>query len=436
MIGILDSETGRTWLEQFKESDQAAAADLALSIRLVDRSEVEPAINVAVQKIGLAQSGSNALFAIREIETEKGDEDEQSHLLIEWLASDELSSSGAFRSYMNAVDPRPSYFPQNPDERPRAVGTQNSVGSEGPVANLIRDICRTGGSQRWLDHPSISEMRNTKTRRIVLIDDIIASGTRAQTFLDAFFNNATMRSWGSFGYLEVFLVAYAAHSQAIAKLIEYKHIHGVRSHLTLESGSPEWSKWNHIAVEKLCHEYAHRTSRRRFPLGYKSAFSTICFDYKCPNTVPAIIWAGSQEWKPLFTLRPRLGESSWPRESLSGERVERALAAVGEDGVGQSWTLRRSHRDERLAVQILAFANRGIRDKARLSGILGIPEDECATVILRNQARGWLSPTGRPTQEGKNELRYLRKSKSTHRADDIQLVEEYYAPRSLRRSRD
>src|SRR5207249_4314579 len=96
----------------------------------------------------------------------------------------------------SAPIPSSTYFdPVDDTARPRAVGGPAGVGSEGLIANLIRDLALEDGHSAFLDHPSIHSMRSVKSPEAFLVDDIIGSGKRALDFADAFADHRTIKSW-------------------------------------------------------------------------------------------------------------------------------------------------------------------------------------------------------------------------------------------------
>lgn len=255
----------------------------------------------------------------------------------------------------NVTMPKSFYFGADPKSCPSAVRPGKGVGSEGPVANLIRDLCTVNGASQWLDHPSIHQMRSTRTKVIILVDDIIGSGSRIRTFLQGFFSHKTIRSWHSYGCFKTIVVSFAAHVEAVNRLSKSRLISQIRSEVSIRRGSPEWSSSDRKAIEALCIKYAEFSGKRGIPFGYKDVFTCLAFDYKCPNTAPAIIWAGSNEWRALFATRPRLHEQEWPKDFGIQLRAAKTLAAHGHQGISDGIGYADLSEHERLAMYALAF---------------------------------------------------------------------------------
>ena len=83
-----------------------------------------------------------------------------------------------------------------------------SVGSEGIVAQLITELCRQF-PRKFLNHPGPDQIRVTKARSFFVVTDLVGSGTRARTYLEAAWKVRSVRSWWSAHFLRFEVITYA-----------------------------------------------------------------------------------------------------------------------------------------------------------------------------------------------------------------------------------
>jgi hypothetical protein len=127
---LRSTAAGEQFLRQFDFSDVALAASLIDSLILVTHDEFHAGLYAELNSLVAESDRPLALFAVREA----------SHT---------------------------PYFDETDREcRPSAVADGGKVGSEGPIANLLRDFARHHGCSKVLDHPHINSMRATKVRRL------------------------------------------------------------------------------------------------------------------------------------------------------------------------------------------------------------------------------------------------------------------------------
>jgi hypothetical protein len=427
VMNLIDTDRAREWLAQFEPADVAGARRLAESIQLIARTDVEAALErLITREAAPIDFGSVALFAVRELDPE---------VVLEDTIADPLIPLGFLRpSRKEEREPQP-YFSTDKSERPSAVRAGTPVGSEGPIANLIRDICARINPGKLLDHPSLDQMRQTKCRCIILVDDIIGSGSRVSSFLRGFIKHPTIKSWFSLKLIRIVVVTHAANTRSKAFIEANRYVHRVDAELYLDRGSPEWNCAESEAIEEVCRKYSRLTSRRGWPLGKDDAFTCLCFDYKCPNTMPSILWAGYRTWRPLFRQRPYLDFPVWPSVPSLTERQKRVLAARGQSRLAASHFEFFFSVEGSRCIVLLGLVAKGVRSPTHLAVALGISETKCKQVIDRCRARGWLTASGRLSGSGREELKYAKELRLLD-SDDVSLSEEYYFPRSLRAPRD
>lgn len=437
MSTILESDMAKRWLENFEDKDVLDARILAESVRLVSSSELETGLTDRISEIArLHHSGSLALFAVRELDpdipieailTEETDSNTRA-LTVEGQKVRVLASW--YRRNKSSLEPA-SYFPANNADSPSRSRIGVPTGSEATIGTFIRDTCERNG-RKWLDHPSIETMRGTKTRTVILIDDIIGSGTRLRTFIESLFKNRTFRSWFSLKRFKIHVVTFAATAQQLDRLSTHPRIEKVHFCIRLSPGDASWGHGQMDRITDLCKRYAEQTSRKSFPLGYKEAFTNICFQHKCPNTAPAILWAGTDKWKALFNVRPILDIRAWPTSLSETERQKRVLEAIRQTQLSTTFTTSFLTAADRQLIIFLALIARGIRTIPNICAALQIPEIQCIEILRICQTKRLVSDM-RLTAQGKAELNFAKKRREKIKRDMKQDV-GYYYPKSLRES--
>ncbi|MGC0110531.1 phosphoribosyltransferase-like protein [Ralstonia pseudosolanacearum] len=397
-----------SWISQFDQRDQPLAESLARKLTLVSHTEFERKILRLIESEAQRFGSPVALYAIRELDK----------------------------------DHPCSYFTQVRSAAGiDAVGRGADIGSEGRIAAIIRSLAKAQ-PERYINHPDVEELRKKKARGIFVVDDIIGSGTRARSFLDAIWRDVSIRSWRSRGLIKFSVISYSATPQGIEE---------VTKSLCLGSNSPEKSirlvracptmadifneEGEYSAINGLCKVYGKRTSKPGMSLGYKDTMAMLVFEHGCPNNTPSILWAPKtprkQNWNPLFPNRvvPTEQASAFSL-TIDENRPDISLISAGETqlaaSVAQSFGVVSSS-----VVVCLALAEKGMRSPAALSFATGLTHDQCIEMRARCESDGLLTKSGRLTSKGLDELRYARRIR-TPRAPLDESGEDYYYPRSLR----
>lgn len=384
---------GVEWLGQFDLIDQAAAKLLLDSVILVDAVEFERGLKTALKSVPASPRGAvTAMFAIREM------------------------PKPTVRQFEEPTKPfwqnNPSYFDlDSSSKQPDAVGRGKGIGSEGAMANLVRDLCGLLGPATHLDHPSIDLMRNQRCSRVVLLDDILASGDRAVEFVSAFYNHPTIRSWISSKFLSLSVAAYAGTERAIERLEKHPRVESVHVYRRISFGSPHWKSAERAECIAVCEKYASRTRKRDFALGYQDMCTLIAFHHKCPNNAPAILWAAGRRWKPMFNRRPGLGDASWSFAPSEADRSRRQFARYVGSSASSGGDRAASHfgPGERMRLLVLSLCRRRIRRPERLSMVAEVPAGEIGGLLKELRQLGWLDSTNRPTEAGIAQLEHAKR---------------------------
>ena len=165
MTRLSTTPLGTRWLELFDDIDERATAALLIDeVLLVSRNDLTRGLRHAIETILTERDDAErpiALFAERAVpKTNK------------------------------VVQP---FFPNSASGRATGPGvppivvdpSDQEVGSEGLIANLITDIARHHGRD-VLSHPGPDRMRAERVRHIVIMADFIGSGKRVWEMLEAF----------------------------------------------------------------------------------------------------------------------------------------------------------------------------------------------------------------------------------------------------------
>jgi len=400
------TERGINWLAQFKPEDRDNAERLLRSLTLVSHSAFERGLLAVIERRATVIEGPVALFATREI------------------------------------DPTISYFEQATNrEEPQKLGAINAVGagrdlgSEARIAVLIRNQAK-GSSDKFLNHPSIAEMREAKVRAIFVLDDILGSGRRTAKFLQAMWQSSTIRSWHSLHLIRFEVIAYTATTfgQATVQKSKGKPNVYIERDCTVFTEMP-WPKRIKTEIIELCREYGRKTSRRSMALGYKNTMGMVVFQHGCPNNAPAILWAPETNrslWQSLFPDRSVMSAeaSAFPPE-IAGRDPTLVLCEVGQRRLAVSGCLSRRGPLGDTILLIIALAARGVRRRSALGYATGLSAQDCDRVLARCVRWGFLTLTYRLTSAGKAELDYARKlTASVNKVPPI--GDEVYYPGQLR----
>jgi hypothetical protein len=324
---LLQTPRAQHWLEQFKPADRGAAELLVRSLTLVSTDEVETTLAGLIRNRRAEVVNDPlrpgepiapiALYAMREVDR-----------FCELPAGTRLPRHDfkvLTRAQVNTKNPetavgstlRPFYFEScERDARASPVGL-TEVGSEGSLAFLFKRLCRRkrGQAPEFIAHPSLDQLRRKKCREVFLIDDLIGSGERAESFIPAFCRQPTIASWMCGKFLRVSVIAFAASQWGVARARKARpRVSAVQYEHDVLSGEHWLPEDRRDILIYLCRRYGKRTGCPRMALGYGGSddqpegLCAMVFAYKCPNNAPAILWAGNEDqWMPLFEPIPSQG---------------------------------------------------------------------------------------------------------------------------------
>lgn len=399
---LLYTKRGLKWLAQFKLEEQEVARKIVDSLTLVSHSEFERSIQAILEREVAEKKGPVAFFVIREVDPD------QSY----------------FDVYTNPITGKIDALPPGSD-----------YGSEARIATLVRNYCKTD-SGNLLNHPTIGQMRASKCRTIVLMDDFIGSGDRAEIFIKSFWRDPSIASWHSLKYIRMVVVAYSGTAYGIRRVKRHK----AGAEVIIERSCPTfvempWRKKQINEVTALCEKYGSKTSKGYWWDGYGRAMAALVFEHGCPDNAPVILWAPSEPakpWRPLFPNRVILaGEKSVFPPEIARRDSKTTLLDVGQKRLALGGSLSRRGEMGELILLILAMIAQGQRKQIALSFATGLSERACIRIIDNCVKWGFITHSRRLTAKGLAELRAAKKSERLN-SDVPESGDEYYYPKRLR----
>jgi hypothetical protein len=331
----------------------------------------------------------------------------------------------------------PLFFPATkraiePDHVPLIRPTRGgiAVGSEGSLARLASNLQATNPRQIVLS-PGPDRIRRRKVRNIVILTDVIASGTRIERMLSAFYAVGSVRSWLSAKWIKFHVVAFAATSTGEARLRRHAtrpqlHVHRALPTITSEFGI-KVGKGIREEVEDLCRRYdPDPTAADIGPLGYGGIGALIAIGRRCPNNAPRLLYASSKHWTPLFPKFLAEGPLGQRIEEL--DRMVRLLDTMREPRLGERDRLTQVWAEARPLILILASLARGERRDHHLAATAGVPFRDAERLLRDATACAWIDHRRRLTEEGKALLQTLRKLRPVRKALPEQASTLYFPP--------
>ncbi|WP_199450853.1 phosphoribosyltransferase-like protein [Vibrio harveyi] len=297
-------QSSQHWLSQFLPEHRGVAAQLLDSLHIVSTEDMRSDLRVLIEDIARDRSQKSALLPIRECAAQES-----------------------------------IYDTQNPTISPVLQSATESLGSEAFISNLYTELTRARKRQFMLEKvqvngerkelaPSLSFMKHHKFKNLFLVDDLIGSGDRVVSYLDALFRNKTINSWVSYGYIKVHIVSFMATDEGkrvVSRAIKRRK--NVSLHVMHRA--PSLRDLADIkALEWLCKSYADKNTQ--YPLGYKESAVRVVFTHSAPNNLPSILY------RPVYTKfrpnnAPSLNLSQWaamfPNRTIP-EQFKQDLAAI------------------------------------------------------------------------------------------------------------
>jgi len=310
-------------------------------------------------------------------------------------------------------------------------------GSEAAVGNLIRDLtgdrpgCEPG---QWL-HPAtdLETLHARRCRLVVLVTDYIGSGLQVNRFAATFTRNARLRSWRSFRWLRVVVVAYAASSAARVAVESGRNLDELFVHIPATSfDDAAWTVEERDAIEALCQRHTPRRQRNQ-ALGHGNSAGLFFTHTAVPNNLPFILRRRTAGWEPFLEdrtvpsgLAAELGHYQAPSRDLAN-----VVRAANQTRLGRAIDSGRLRTPTDKLVAVLALIAHGAQTPAALTHRLALPDDETAAMLDFLQDVGFITEELTITPRGRIELRHARRLERVATAHLNGRLDPYY-PRTLR----
>lgn len=397
---LLLTERGGRWLKNFDEADRAMARELTATLTLISHNEFERGLSSLVHEVAQAINGPVALYGARE-----------------------LDASFRFDAEDEAVPI---------DATPRG----SDIGSEGRLANIIRNIA-LGQLSKFLNHPTLHELRAKRVDAVLVLDDFIGSGKRCSDYLSALWQSRTLRSWTSYKCIRFDAIAYSATAAGIRHVQSHPAhpvTHIVRHCPTITA--LHWKNARIDAAKKMCRKYANQASLGRWALGFRDSESLLVFEHGCPNNAPAIFWATSKklpDWTPLFPAKrvDALVATAFPSEIVRRDPVH-ALVEAGQRRLASALASNAHRPLTDQEALTLALFSKGRNRVETVASATGLSAGEAIELIEKCIGAGWISARRRITDKGLAELRGIRASSTRSVRPAPDLGKDEYYPTALR----
>lgn len=412
---LILTQQGQRWLSQFDPLDQDAATLLASSLALVSHNEFRRKLEDQINEAATAVEGPVALFAVREL---------PKHSPEPWMTP-------MVQAFYSCAVPSADGRSINP------LDQTTDLGSEAIIVQIIRQITKAN-TNKFINHPTLEEMRVRRCRAIMLVDDFIGSGGRIIDFIQSLWMEPTIKSWHSTKFIAFHVVTYSAMESGAAHVRRHKANPTINFHReapTLYTLPVSQERKN--LLESLCRNYGKRAlkGRKNMWLGYKGGMCSLIFEHGCPNNTPAILWETKDTpvgWVGLFPYRTISGEvaSVFPPEIIRGDAVS-ILMGSGQKQLARSGALSRAGEVGQTVLLILALVAGGHRKRSTISFATGLSTRDCERILERCIKWNFLTPQRRITPQGLAELRAAKKFRPGSK-DAIERGSDYYYPRQLR----
>jgi hypothetical protein len=310
------------------------------------------------------------------------------------------------------------------------------AGSEAFVGMVLRDlpgIRRSAGDGPGWVSPGVDleELRQRRCRSIVVVTDYMGTGTQITDFVRSLTRNRTIRSWQSFGWVKLYVVAFASSPAAIERV---RRAHDVTDAWMVEAAptfeTAPWSTAIREAVTSLC--ITKCRLRPSLALGFRKSAGLFVTERGAPNNLPAVLWQDVAGWTPLFRDRPVAPEFAASSADYRGDDSLPDLAKrIGQERLGRNERLRNMRGTSRQLLSALILLNRGNRSAGTLSAELRVSVDRVEALLEFAKSLGFVDAEGRITQGGRKEIA-ANKAGMRRTTADLTGTDAPYYPSSLR----
>jgi len=395
---LSETDKGIEWIKLFNPEDQQVAVELLDQIRLVDSKEFSSKILALIIQTSETIDGPIGLYAEREV---KKDEREQVVPLFNEEYQDEENSK-----HLRAIGDGPTPF------EIKDPGKSTQVGSEGVVANLITQLCRTS-PDKFFHHPGPDIIRKKKIRAFFLVADFIGSGDQASSYLSAAWNVASVKSWMSAEFLRFHVIAFSGTNKGARVVKMHKSKPVVSLVIACPTIEAAFDYEKAYLISNLCIKYDPIKGDPVKSLGYEGTGALIAFDHGCPNNAPRILHKSKKNrpWVPLFPKRVTMEVNSVFGEQNNKISLLKRLQLMNEKRLASGEWLELTSKEGASVILMLVALRKGPRSDEAISRNTGLTVPEIKVFINSLIDWGWVDDHRYVTSQGYKELTHIRKIK-------------------------
>ncbi|MAP94322.1 MAG: hypothetical protein CMK07_05165 [Ponticaulis sp.] len=401
MAALSETEFAEKWLDNFEVVDRPTAKLLLDNLFLVSASDFQMGLNELLERLL---------------------KDNQENLPVSLYAEREPPRGPFFEGSAQgrAKGPGPAALP---------YGTKDKmVGSEGPIANLIKGFCNKHASTVF-SHSGPDQLRSKKVRRVVLVTDLIGSGKRIFELLDSFSSVATLRSWRSYGLIKFSVVAYCYTVAGRAKVESHPWCDDILVRHAVPTLNNCFRGAERASMISLCKRY-DPAKHSRLPLGFLDTGALIAFSHGVPNNAPSILHWQSDDWNALFPRRSASGSVVDQFRTPEDEVRRRCVDMLKVETLRSELRLFHGSRGRQVAL-VLAALRSGRRSESDVSALTRMPVEVTREILSLLIDVGWATEKCSLTELGRRELRRVSRFQYVHGRIEFP-VDEYYFPNQLR----
>lgn len=411
LSSFLRSPPTQDWLSQFAAHEQPLAMDMLRALKLVSRDEFSERLRQLILDCANGVHEPIGLYAERELNKRKG----VPHRLFKQPKRKPRRAHG--------IGPQPVHSLR---------GYAPDVGSEGLVAQLISELKREF-PRKFVDHPGPDAIRKKKLRRFIVVTDLIGSGTRARTYLEAAWRVQSVKSWWSgrsVAGLHFAVVAYTATDAGAAFVKKHKTLPEVFVVERCPTIKSEFGVTKARRISELCKAKAPDLPDNA-ALGYGGTGALIAFAHGAPNNAPVILHRSKGAWNALF---PKRVTASVRRYFASSEPdvIRLRLQKMRQHRLSKSPWIDAATPEKRKVLLALASLVREPKTDEAISDRTGLTIFEVATAMKIALSVGWINGRRQLSDSGRAEIDRIRLFVEP---DCIPLPKEpevAYVPKSLR----
>lgn len=387
-VKLSETSSGKAWLAQFGPADQPAASAMLDAMLLLNAEHVSQALRTELRALGGARPSRKrrlALYAERKLGGKP--------IFSEAMTPDR---DGKLR--------RRAFGKNFAPVAPIRGGTR--VGSEATIANVFSQVVgAAGGGRVFVNSPGPDRLRGKSgpTQTIVLVTDLIGSGKRILSWLDALWKIKSVRSWVSLGLIDFAVVAVVSTKAGEAAIRRHRLKPDVRKSyvapvIAADSKDPDVVEWR-----RLIATLGPSSGRGAARAGFGGEPCLVAFSYRIPNNTPALIHEADAAvpWTALY-------EGGIPDDLAPAFRVrgEHEVVAMAVDATGVILAPDLSLKLQRTVLVLAQIKGRlkgGQSDAIAQQTQMPLPDVE--EIIAEAKAARLLDDHGRLTDAGQATVR-------------------------------